>query len=212
MNNVLQQMREFKFNENQNLIWECYHKMNIYESNGQTKDDYFQIGAMGLIKAIDTYDMRKGMQFSTYACKCIMNELGMNIRSSQSSNKVINNLAISIDTPVGEDENTTVVDYVADTTANKGFDNIGNPNIAQAITKAMSTFTPQEAEFFQARFFDALETDVSNREFVTNKMEITVGEYKSLDRKVRIKMAQALGVKYDPKFKNKGGIVESLLK
>lgn len=205
-------MREFKFNENQNLIWECYHKLNIYESNGHTKEDYFQIGAIGLIKAIDTYDMRKGMQFSTFACKCIMNELGMAIRATQRTSRLANNIAISMDTPIGEDDSTTVVDYVADDTAIQGFNRVGNPDIAKAITKAMSTFTPQEAEFFQARFFDALEVDVTNREFVTNKMGITVGEYKSLDRKVRIKMAKALGVKYDPKFKSKGGIVESLLK
>lgn len=43
-------------------------------------EDAFQIGCIGLIKAVDTYDENSGVVFSTYAAKCIQNEIVMELR------------------------------------------------------------------------------------------------------------------------------------
>lgn len=43
-------------------------------------EDAFQIGCIGLIKAVDTYDENSGVAFSTYASKCIQNEIVMELR------------------------------------------------------------------------------------------------------------------------------------
>lgn len=43
-------------------------------------EDAFQIGCVGLIKAVDTYDEESGIAFSTYAFKCIQNEITMELR------------------------------------------------------------------------------------------------------------------------------------
>lgn len=212
MNNALQQMREYKFNENQNLIWDCIHTMKVYESNGYTKEDYFQIGAMGLLKAIDSYDIRKGMQFSTYAYKCISNELGRSISASTNTKHRVGNTAISLETPVGGEDTTRIMDTIVDANALNGFKSVENVSVLKGLTKAMQTFTEEEKQFFQLRFIEANETDITTREFVTGAMGINVGQYKSLDRKVRIKVAKAFGIKnYDPKFKSQGGIVDKLL-
>ena len=44
---------------------------------GKTYDyeDIFSIGSIGLIKAVDTFDSGKGFAFSTYASRCILNEI-----------------------------------------------------------------------------------------------------------------------------------------
>lgn len=45
-------------------------------------DDYFQIGAIGLIKAINSFDESKSLKFSTFAIACINNEVLPYIRKN----------------------------------------------------------------------------------------------------------------------------------
>ena len=46
-------------------------------------EDAFQTGCIGLIKAVDTYNEDSGIAFSTYASKCIANEIMMELRKRQ---------------------------------------------------------------------------------------------------------------------------------
>ena len=46
-------------------------------------EDLISIGTIGLIKAINSFDAQKSKKLSTYASKCIQNELLMSIRSSK---------------------------------------------------------------------------------------------------------------------------------
>ena len=39
------------------------------------KNDLVSIGIIGLIKAVDSYDLNKGFKFATYAVRCIDNEI-----------------------------------------------------------------------------------------------------------------------------------------
>jgi len=46
-------------------------------------DDLISVGSLGLIKAINSYKLNHGTQFSTYAAKCIENEILMLIRANK---------------------------------------------------------------------------------------------------------------------------------
>ena len=48
------------------------------------KEDIISIGILGLIKAIDNYDKEKGYTFSTYALKCIDNEILQGVKKNKS--------------------------------------------------------------------------------------------------------------------------------
>lgn len=51
-----------------------------YAQSGHCEEDLISIGTIGLIKAIDTFDIEKGARFTTYAGKCVQNEILMHFR------------------------------------------------------------------------------------------------------------------------------------
>ena len=51
---------------------------------GEQADDLFQIGCVGLIKAIDNFDLSQGVQFSTYAVPMIIGEVRRYLRDNNS--------------------------------------------------------------------------------------------------------------------------------
>ena len=51
--------------------------VNKYKRTEIDADDLFQVGCIGLIKAVDTFNISLGYTFSTYAYKCITNELNL---------------------------------------------------------------------------------------------------------------------------------------
>ena len=53
-----------------------------FAGNGEYLDDLFQIGCVGLIKAIDNFDLSQGVKFSTYAVPMIMGELRRFLRDN----------------------------------------------------------------------------------------------------------------------------------
>lgn len=70
------------FNDHINLIHlTLNHYFNMSKPNPDY-DDYFQIGAIGLIKAINSFDESKALQFSTFAIACINNEVLSYIRKN----------------------------------------------------------------------------------------------------------------------------------
>lgn len=46
-----------------------------FNSKGENMDDLFQIGCVGLVKAIDNFDIDLGVQLSTYAVPMILGEV-----------------------------------------------------------------------------------------------------------------------------------------
>lgn len=57
------------------------HVIKKYASSGTNTDDLMSLGTIGLIKAIDSFDITNGTRFATYASKCLQNEILMYFRS-----------------------------------------------------------------------------------------------------------------------------------
>lgn len=55
-----------------------------FRGRGESADDLFQIGCVGLIKAIDNFDLTQGVQFSTYAVPMIIGEVRRFLRDNNS--------------------------------------------------------------------------------------------------------------------------------
>lgn len=71
--------REKFINGNLKLVLSVIKKFN---NRGENVDDLFQVGCIGLIKAIDNFDLTQGVQFSTYAVPMIIGEIRRHLRDN----------------------------------------------------------------------------------------------------------------------------------
>ena len=74
------------------------HIAKKYQNADEDMEDLISIGCIGLIKAVDTFDERKG-RLATYACRCIDNELLMMLRGKQKLSR-----EVSLFEPIGQDK------------------------------------------------------------------------------------------------------------
>ncbi len=75
------------------------HIAKKYTNNEQELEDYTSIGIIGLIKAIDSFKENKGYKISTYASRCIENEILMHIRVTKKQKA-----EVSINQVIGTDK------------------------------------------------------------------------------------------------------------
>ncbi len=74
------------------------HVAKKYQNADEDMEDLISIGCIGLIKAVDTFDDRRG-RLATYACRCIDNELLMLLRGKRKTSK-----EVSLFEPIGQDK------------------------------------------------------------------------------------------------------------
>ncbi len=73
--------REKFINGNLKLVLSVVRKFN---NRGENVDDLFQVGCIGLIKAIDNFDLSQNVLFSTYAVPMIIGEIRRHLRDNNS--------------------------------------------------------------------------------------------------------------------------------
>ncbi len=71
------QAKEYVVNNNMGLVWSIVRK---FLNRGTDAEDLFQIGCIGLIKAIEKFDISFDVRFSTYAVPMIMGEIKRHLR------------------------------------------------------------------------------------------------------------------------------------
>ena len=64
-----EEARQIFINGNLRLVLSVIQR---FRGRGESADDLFQVGCVGLIKAIDNFDITQGVQFSTYAVPMII--------------------------------------------------------------------------------------------------------------------------------------------
>jgi len=74
------------------------HIVKKFDNTGYDSDDLISIGTIGLIKGIDSYNKSKATKITTYAARCIENEILMHFRSNKKNGNTISlNDAIGFD-------------------------------------------------------------------------------------------------------------------
>ena len=83
------------------------HVVKKYAPTESEAEDLISIGTIGLIKAVDTFDVKRASRLGTYAAKCIDNEILMHLRAEKKRSR-----EVSLFEPIGTDKEGNVISLV----------------------------------------------------------------------------------------------------
>ena len=177
-----------------------------YTNRGLQFLDLIQEGNIGLMKAVDKFEYRRGYKFSTYATwwirqaitrsiadqartiripvhmietinkivrtqRLILSETGREATPEELSKKLrmplekvrkvlkISKEPVSLEKPVGDEEDSSLGDFIEDTKALAPLEQAIKSNLSEATTKILSTLTPREERVLRMRFGVGMNTD-----------------------------------------------------
>ena len=99
-----EEARQRLIEHNLRLVSHIVHK---YTVPGYTQDDLVSVGALGLIKSVNTFKPESGSQLSTYAARCIENEVLMLLRASKKKRG-----EVSLSDPIGTDGEGNDISFI----------------------------------------------------------------------------------------------------
>ncbi|MCY0897992.1 MAG: RNA polymerase sporulation sigma factor SigE [Firmicutes bacterium] len=120
-----------------------------FENTGVGIEDLVSIGTIGLIKAVNTFNVEKKIKLATYASKCIENEILMYLRRNARTRS-----EVSFDEPlnIDWDGNELLLSDVMGT----DYDIISKPLEEEVdrvlLTRALAKLTPREKRIMELRF------------------------------------------------------------
>ena len=177
-----------------------------YTNRGLQFLDLIQEGNIGLMKAVDKFEYRRGYKFSTYATwwirqaitrsiadqartiripvhmietinkivrtqRQIMSEFGREPTPEELSKKLAMPLEkvrkvlkiakepVSLETPVGDEEDSSLGDFIEDKNALQPLDTAIQSNLSESTTKILASLTPREERVLRMRFGIGMNTD-----------------------------------------------------
>ena len=83
------------------------HVVKKYQCQDYDTEDLLSAGTIGLIKAVNTFDVDKGSRLATYAARCVENEILMLLRAGKKRAK-----EVSLFEPIGTDKDGEAVNLV----------------------------------------------------------------------------------------------------
>ena len=125
------------------------HIIKKYYGTQSEQDDLVSIGTIGLIKAINTFDMNKNIKLSSYASRCIENEILMHFRSDKKNSKNVSIYdGISYDK---EGNEITILDVLKTENPDYAEEIYKNDNI-KLLRKYLNVLTKREREVLTKRY------------------------------------------------------------
>ena len=154
--------------------------------------ELFQIGCIGLIKAVDTFNPDKGARFSTYAAACIHNQIRMSFRTEKRRRQTYSLDAVVVDT--GEDKSLTIQDLVPDT--RNPFELIDNSDFYEQLHEAVGELTDKQQTIIRARY---LEDCPMKQKELSKILGLSQAQISRIERKALLRLRKLL------ELEDKGG-------
>ncbi|WP_433542417.1 RNA polymerase sporulation sigma factor SigK [Neomoorella humiferrea] len=124
------------------------HITKKFENTGEDSDDLISIGTVGLIKAINTYNMNKGTKLATYAARCIENEILMHLRATKK-----NRSEVSLYDPIGTDKEGNEIALIDVLGSDQDVaELVENSYERQRVMQKVNVLTPREKKVLAMRF------------------------------------------------------------
>ena len=155
------------------------HIIKKYYAVNVDQDDLVSIGTIGLIKAINTFDMDKNIKLSSYASRCIENEILMHFRNLKKSSQ---NVSLEDAVDIDKDGNTLkLMDLLS---IDDDFaDNLDKKLNLQKINKYLKeTLTKRELQIINLRYGLNVSKPLTQRE-VSSIMNISRSYVSRIEKK-----------------------------
>lgn len=205
-----------------------------YTNRGLQFLDLIQEGNIGLMKAVDKFEYRRGYKFSTYATwwirqaitraiadqartiripvhmietinklirtsRYLVQEIGREPTPEEIAEKMdiplekvrkvlkIAKEPISLETPIGEEEDSHLGDFIEDKSVVSPIDAVINSNLAEQTRKVLATLTPREEKVLRMRFGIGEKSDHTLEE-VGQDFEVTRERIRQIEAKALRKL------------------------
>ncbi len=126
------------------------HVAKKYQSCEEDPDDLISIGTIGLIKAISTFDLSRASKLSTYAARCIDNELLMMLRARKKRSR-----EVSLYDPIGTDREgneISLLDVIESPPVDVVEDCFKRDNISHLLKHIKNILSPKEYQVICCRY------------------------------------------------------------
>jgi RNA polymerase primary sigma factor len=200
-----------------------------YTNRGLQFLDLIQEGNIGLMKAVDKFEYRRGYKFSTYATwwirqaitrsiadqartiripvhmietinklnrisRQMLQEMGreptpeeLAVRMEMPEDKVRKVLKISMETPIGDDEDSHLGDFIEDTSVSSPIDSATTESLRETTHSVLAQLTPREAKVLRMRFGIDMNTDHTLEE-VGKQFDVTRERIRQIEAKALRKL------------------------
>lgn len=163
------------------------HIVKKYQGSVEELDDLISIGTIGLIKAIHTFDAGKSSRLSTYAARCIDNELLMLLRSRKKTSR-----EVSLYDPIGTDKEGNEINLL-DVIESEPVDVVKNYALKQdtaLLYKLLpEILTPREQEIIRLRYGLYGEEELTQRE-IAERLNISRSYVSRIEKNALLKLRQ----------------------
>ncbi len=125
------------------------HIVKKFDNSNYDTDDLISIGTIGLIKGIDSYKKSKATKITTYAARCIENEILMYFRSNKK-----NGITVSLNDAIGYDKDgneVSLMEVIKDDTVDL-VDQIHIKDNISLLKEYFKVLSPREKEIIIARY------------------------------------------------------------
>ena len=151
-----------------------------FENSGVNLEDLISIGTIGLMKAINSYNLDKNIKLATYASRCIENEILMYLRKN---NKI--KTEISIDEPINTDSegNDLSLADILGTDNDSIFKSVEDSDNKKVLMEAIKKLNDREKTIMQLRYgFNGMD-ELTQKE-VADKLGISQSYISRIEKKV----------------------------
>ena len=163
------------------------HIVKKYQGAAEELDDLISIGTIGLIKAIQTFDFQKASRLSTYAARCIDNELLMLLRSRKKSSK-----EVSLYEPIGTDKEGNEISLL-DVIETEPVDVVKNYSLKQDIDYLYQllpkVLSPREQEIITLRYGLYGQKELTQRE-IAKRLKISRSYVSRIEKNALLKLRE----------------------
>lgn len=159
------------------------HIAKKYENTDEDKDDILSIGILGLIKAVDTFQLNSNNKLATYAARCIENEILMTLRANKNKKNIIKlQSPIMIDKDGNELE---LLDFIEDKDIDipKAYE---NKNLHKKLQKALQDLSSREYDIINRRY--GLERKAQTQKEIANELNISRSYVSRIEKRALLKL------------------------